>query len=664
MAKVKVKKIKDKKKKEGSEKEFSEFFKGHHKDVKEKDMSKIERAPINRRRNILIFVFIILALILAASLLGFYFFTQENKYSGEGVNVEIDVPEKIASGDEISLDILISNYEATDLKLSQLTMRFPEGFKFSSAQPSADNEFNNAWELGTLESGQETRVTVRGQLLGEVDSAKVFLATLNYVPSNFNSEFQKTTSQTVTISTSIIELKVASPDGAVDQQDIEFKISYKNTSDEELSSVRLRINYPDDFTFSQSDPEARTGTNNIWQSDFLGEQEEVEVTVKGKIEGAVGDIKEIKAEIGIMKADGTFSLQTESYALINIIEPASGLELTVNGNYDDSVIQWEGTLDYLIKFKNNGQVVLNDIQLSVSWKQAPEVILDKETVVDVNEGTITDGGITWSGEQIENLSVVRPGDEIEIGFQINTKAYTDMILDEEDINFSITNMAQAESASLLDTGDIYLQESNEIVNKVASQVTLNTEGRYYDDEFDKIGAGPLPPEVSSKTTYKVFWNISNSSNSLEDITITAVLPQNAEWEGNSVVSPKGTLTYDPKTKTVTWQISQLDAHVGNLTPEAQASFHVSVLPQKGDVGKLMVITEGAQLIADDTFANEEVIKNDGVIDTNLDNDVAAQDKGIVVNRIEKTNSNLNTNINTNTNTNINTNTNSNQNTNS
>ncbi|MBU1149115.1 hypothetical protein KKI23_03415, partial [Patescibacteria group bacterium] len=174
-----------------NDKEFSDFFKKHGQDVKKQDMSIIERAPLNIRRNRFLFIFIILILIAVAAWLGFYVFTQENNYTGDNIIVEMDIQDQVASGDEISVDILISNSEAVDLKVSELTVRFPEGFKFSSANPEASNEFNNAWDLGVIQAGTEKRVTVRGQLVGEVDSEKVFLATYSYTPSDFNYEFQE-----------------------------------------------------------------------------------------------------------------------------------------------------------------------------------------------------------------------------------------------------------------------------------------------------------------------------------------------------------------------------------------------------------------------------------------------------------------------------------------
>ncbi len=640
--KVKVKKAK---KEEKEDKEFAEFFKKHGQDVKKKDMSKIERAPVNRRRNILIFTFTILILILAVSLLGFFFFIRENKFTGEGVNLEINLTERVSSGDEISLDVLITNYEKVDLKLSELTIRWPEGFKFSSSQPTASNEFNNAWDLGTIDSGQETRVTIRGQLVGEVDSSKIFLATLNYVPSNFNSEFQELATKEVTIASSTVELKIDSPDGAVNEQVIQFKITYQNTSAETLSKVRLRMTYPDGFTYQSAEPGPRTGSNNIWQDDTLADNEEKEVVINGQIKGEAGSMKEIKAEIGIIKPDGTFSLQTESYFLFTILEPTSDLELTINGDYEDSVIGWGDDLDIKIKFKNSGSIILNDIELGFFCDPTVEELLDISTMEDEHSTEVSEGGFKWNSSQIEELTEVRPGDEIEKSWQIRTKAYNDLEIEESNSNFKISCYAVAVTTSLTDTGSSYRQESNQIVNKFASEATFNVEGRYYDDDLDKVGEGPLPPEVGEQTTYKVYWYIANTTNILDDLVVITTLPAGATWEGNKTIS-QGTLSYDQETKVVTWQIDQLSTHLGKIKPEAIASFEVSITPESKDIGKLMVITESSQLLAVDSFTDQNIEITEGLVDTNLDSDVGAQGKGVVVKASSSPeNSNNNQNIN-------------------
>ncbi|MBU1148499.1 hypothetical protein KKI23_00235, partial [Patescibacteria group bacterium] len=454
-----------------------------------------------------------------------------------------------------------------------------------------------------------------------------------------------------------IDLDLEVPDGAIDGQEIQIKVSYQNTSADTLERVRLRMTYPDGFTFLSADPSPRSGGNNVWQDDVLAELEAKEIIINGTISGEVGSMKQVVAEIGIIKADGLFSLQTESYSLLNILEPDSDLQLIVNNNYEDSIIDWGSDLAWQLIFKNNGQIVLNDIALTVTWSQTPADILDLDSLQDDNEGQVTSTSLTWTSEQIEDLAVVRPGDEVIIDWLLATKDYNDLTIEEGDINWQLTSQAVASSDSLTDTGSGFSQESNLIINKIGTTSSFNAEGRYFDDDLDKVGAGPLPPEVGQKTTYKIYWFLSNTTNQLEDVVIKAQIPANAEWEGSSTVSPSGTLDYNKTTREVTWTIKQLETFYGSLLPEARATFLVSITPASSDIGDLLTLTNQATLTATDGFTNQTITDSQPIIDTDLANDLGAENKGEVI-KSTSTNNNININTNQNSNTNSGTNTNS------
>ena len=653
-------KVKKDKKDQSSknDKEFADFFKKHNQDIKKQNMSKIERAPLNRRRNVILFVFSLLILVLAATLLGFYFFTKENKFTEEGVKVTIDVPTLVSSGDEISISLLIQNQETVDLKLSQLAMRWPDGFKFISAQPSPSNEFNNAWDLATIKSGQEERIIIRGQIVGEVDTEKSFLATYSYVPSNFNSEFKKEVIEKITISSSTIDLVIEAPDAVLNEQDVQFRISYTNKSTENLAKVRLRLDYPDGFKFNSAEPSPRSGNNNIWQQDSLAENEKIEITVLGHITGQVGSTIELRAEIGLMKADGTFSLQSESFALMTILEPISDLQLTVNNNYEDSIVEWGDDLEYQIKFSNSGEVILNDLELTLTWEQEPADFLQLSSIIDDNNGSATEEGITWGSSQIPALQSFRPGDELEIDVQISLDDYG-KIEDESLDSFFLTSQVVATSSSLSDTESAYSQDSNIITNKLATTVIFQSEGRYYDDDFAKVGTGPLPPQVGEETTYQIQWTVHNTSNPLSNLAITTNLPDGATWLGHKTVTPGGTLAYNKKQNTITWTIDELPAHLGQLSSVAQAHFSITITPSQSDLGKAIGIIERSILGATDTHTEEKIELSTKAISTDLKNDEAAQSKSLVIQGEAVTNSNTNQNVNTNINANLNSNLNSN-----
>ncbi|MBI5404727.1 MAG: hypothetical protein HY976_00710, partial [Candidatus Kerfeldbacteria bacterium] len=101
-------------------------------------LQKIEQRSDRKLTKILLWVFIGLVLVVAASAAGFYTFNRDQRFNERGVTLTIETGTSVPSGGETTLSFVIKNQESVGIKNVELTVTPPEGwtFKESSPEPS------------------------------------------------------------------------------------------------------------------------------------------------------------------------------------------------------------------------------------------------------------------------------------------------------------------------------------------------------------------------------------------------------------------------------------------------------------------------------------------------------------------------------------------------
>lgn len=623
------------------------------------DMSKLERKKLSKKRLILYLLAVLLVMFALASMAGFFIFNRGQGASGDSIQLTISAPKTIASGEEIELEITYLNQDRVTIKDADLTILYPEGFYFTRSEPAAQNEADTFWKFSELASGAGGKVKIYGQVIGEIDATKTFLVSMSYTPANFSSVFEQKAAHSLEITSSIVDLSLITPLRIVSGQETEIKIQITNNSELPLANLKVLATYPEGFDLKDADPEPLED-NQTWLVDELSKKKEKIITLNGVFQGNPGDVKEILVRLGLILENGEFRLQREKSALVFLVKPELNLQLTVNGSNQELVIDLGDTLEYEINYKNASEVELKNIVLKAEFI-SPAEILDFSKVTDPQNGKIEEKTITWGTEEIPAFSSLVPQAAGSFSFSITTNS-TISPQKETDRNFSLDSFIKVSSLEIEDTVGNFekMSESNQIKISINSKANLEAEGRYYSEEFEKLGSGPLPPEVGKTTTYRIFWYVSNLYNDIEDIEVTTTLPKDVFWTGRASSSTGNTLTFDPETRLVTWKINRLTANTGQLFPIAESSFEVSITPTTQQEGKLMVLANESELKARDSFTNHDIKIDDRLITTDLENDVAAQGRGTVVSGNLNANQNTNLNQNLNLNANINTNSNLNE----
>ena len=618
-----------------SKPEISKIF---QEDGKTVDMTRMERKIPSRKKSFIIAICVLLV-VAAVVFVGFFVLNRENKFSGEKVTLEIDTSEAIASGDEAIININYLNGESTVLGDVQVAVQYPDGFTFKNSEPKAINDQNQAWKIGTLKPGKGGIIKIYGLILGEVDTEKAIRATMSYKPSNFNSTFSTDTSKTIRITSSIIGLEISGPKRAVSGKELTFKVKYTNDSRDALENIKIMAEYPENFTFSSSNPKA-SQENNIWQIDRLESKNSGEIEIKGSLNSEVGNNEELKIKVSLLDESGEYKPQTEKSILILIVNPELSLSMAISGASQDNVVDFGDTLTYLLSYKNNSDLEITDLTVSAQLKSK---VLDWDSLDDLNKGKIEEDKIIWTKEQIEKFNSLKPGDEGELTFNIKiVPAVT--LQNSEDKNFNVVSNFSASYSTLSGDEKTNLENaSNTITTKINTKLSLTSEGRYYSDQFEQLGAGSLPPEVGKTTTYRIFWYLSNTTNEVKNIEVKTTLPPDIYWTGKNKEVSNGNLDFNPTDRTVVWTLDKAEAGTGQIFPSQYVSFEVSATPTKEQVGLLLVLTDSTSFLAVDSYTEESLSGKNQAITSEIPNDIKAQGKGLVV-KGSSLNSNVNTSL--------------------
>jgi len=348
-------------------------------------------------------------------------------------------------------------------------------------------------------------------------------------------------------------------------------------------------------------------------------------------------MKEFKVSIGLIALDGSFRLQTEKSSIALIVVPKLNLNLSVNGVNLDSHANFGDSLNYGLVYQNDSDLEIKNLTLTfrfegddiIDWDSL-KIVQDPSAKIPQVKKQPSSGPsniylLTWTKDEIEGLALLKPQDQGKINFQLKTKS-PPIASAKTNYHFS----CQVKGNGELEELGGFTAESNSVITKMNTRLNLDTEARYYDEEYRPVGSGPLPPEVGRTTIYKVFWHLNNSYNDVQDVRVHTTLPPHVFWTGKFSVSTGDALKFDPETQEVSWQINKVSSLAGLTRPSPETSFEISVTPEKKDIGKLLVLTRETQLSAQDAYTGATINQTCELITSNLINDVGAHGQGIVV----------------------------------
>lgn len=584
-------------------------------DGKMPDLTKLTRGGNSRFTSGLIKLIVFLLVISGLAWTGFFFFTQGLFQEGETLAVEIEGPEEVRAGEEVSYTIRYENTGAVPIASLNMKLNLPSTFHLYTAIPEATQ--NDEWTVGSLTPGSDGAVTLTGVFLAEVESSQRLQGLFTYKPANFSSEFQDIATKKVDIRESVVALTLSGPEKALAGDEAEYIINIQNTYTDPVYNLRIIPSLGNNFNITETDPEIPEGESH-WSIDSLQAGELKAFTLRGTFTSSASGDERIQASVGFVDEDLYLS-QAQEELITDVLGGALGFSMIINGSDTDQAAELGETLRLSMNVKNNGDESVEDVSLEIAFDGNGVVPIDWSgaNLDDANRsGTI----LTFTSSTHEELETLNPGDEVIIDLTLPLFE----ALDSEDADSFTTAL----KATILGVGGVAGTreiETTPIEVRLNSDATASAHARYYATSGSEIGSGPLPPEVGETTSFRVYWNLSNGLHTLQNVEFTTTLPQDVAWL-ESTDTGIGSVDYNPTTRQVRWRITTLPTSVAT----AGAWFDVAINPTDSDVGRFMKLTNATAFSATDTETDEQLSQTLDNVTTDLILDEFADGQGVVL----------------------------------
>lgn len=531
--------------------------------------------------------YLIAGALLLMVVLGFWFW-QRNGYSKDTLRLEIVAPKEIVMGEEISYLVTYKNNGKALLEKPVLVFEYPAG-----SQVEGGKAIRQTIQLDDLYPGQEQNTTFKARLFGKEGETKETRASLQYAPKNLNAQFESDTTTTTTISSVPLNFDLDLSSKIESGQQITFSLNYFSNSAFPLSDLRIKMEYPDGFSFAGATP-SPIGDKE-WKIGVLNKAGGGRITISGTLEGQVDEAKIFTATIGTWK-EGVFTALKDVAKGIDITQTRLIVSETVNGLQEYIASPGE-VLHYVIGFKNATDKNLENLFLVVSLDGRP---FDMQSV-KVTNGTFKQGdnSIVWEAKDATKLRFLGKGEEGQVEFWINVKPQWE-VFSSQDNNFVLHAQVMLSDAT------------KDFTQKVASAFNLQQVVLFQDEVFGN--QGPLPPRVGVPTTFTVTWKINNGANDIEGAKIKGVLPVNVSLTGK-IFPEDSHLTFDQVSREVVWDMGDVPAGAGTFGTAPTVSFQVQANPSVGQAGGVLMLLDQVQAIATDSFTTTLVSSSPTSLDT-------------------------------------------------
>lgn len=564
----------------------------------------------NLPKTLLVIIILVILIATGAILWG------RHSFSKARVQVDLEIPDDIASGKEVVLLVKYKNKNRVSLNDAFLFIDYPsETFSLEGGEIHREKK-----ELGTVFRKSEGEEEFKVRFVGEKGDVKNLIIRLDYQPQNISSRFENSSSFKIEINSVSIDIDIQGSEKTISGQEVNYIIKYGNETDEDFSDLKVELTYADDFEFEDAQPQPIEETNNIWQVDILEKGQRKEIRLKGILRGEENENKILK--VAISKAKDDISLPySQSEFITQISSSPLLLLLKIEGIEDGCKINPGQRLNYRIEFKNNTDVALSELILKAYFKDS---IFDFKTLNlgDVGFFDSRENVITWSGGEVLALNLLKPNQSDKVSFSVEIKDSLP-IFDYNDKNFRVRVLAEIATLTIPASFSVSeLKVEKELICKINSQLDLDTKVYYYESGVNIRNKGPIPPRVDQLTTYTVHWQLANVSNDLENLKIWAILPQGIEWQNNYINKVSNSrVSYNSRTQEVIWQIDKVPAGVGVILPLYELVFQIGLRPSINQINQTPTLINESSAEGKDSFT-EKILKDfTPIVDTSLPDDL-------------------------------------------
>ena len=535
--------------------------------------------------------------------IAFYvFFSGNNLISAEKINISMAGPVSVAAGEEMSLDVNITNQNSTAIELADLIATYPQGSR--SAYDKTSDLPSERIPIGDLAPGETVKKTIKILPFGENAAKLSIKLSLEYRVPNSSSVFNKDVSYDFLVGSSPITLSFDALKEINSNQNISFVVTMVSNSTEVIKNMILSADFPFGFTLLSSDPNPLSG-KFVWRLGDIEPQGKRVIKLSGKVVGENNQDRIFKFSAGTENQNQTGVIDAPLASIdhnIFITKPFIGSQILIGKEAGGDYVAKSGDpLNLAVAFENNLSVPVDDLVIQASLKGVGFL---NESKLRAENGYYNSNKriIEWTKQDQEDLAEILPGQNGLSQF------YFDFLRSDDPKMSSVKNPVVTIDVTIKGKR---LSESNvpeEITSTATRSIKLATNLKLAGSAVRSIGPienqGSIPPKVGQDTDYTILWTVTNNFNDVDNAQVTAILPPYVKWAG--VTSPSGEkVSYNPDSRQVTWDLGKVLA--GSVSGSfRQVAFQISFTPSISQLDSAPNLLGISSLKGHDTFTNTDV----------------------------------------------------------
>lgn len=501
---------------------------------------------------------------------------------------------EVTSGTTQTLIINYENSGQSAVSGASVALRLPPHFTITQAMPAERfDKARTTFILGDIDKGGKGELRIQGFLVCEPDAHQAIEIEAMFQSGAIKKRLLQQFAYKV--DASALELTMTAPQSTYRNSEFNIHLSLKNASDMPAQSVS--INFPS-ADIDVWELEGKASNNTLSLGDLApGETREFDASARGKNLGE----GIIRAEASV-SSEGTQITQAKALSKIMFTEP----DLEINASLKEkfvSAISSRANLNINVKNLENEDI--SDLSFTVLPTRRGVAIGKMDSM----------SGALARGSSLFGPARLAPGSEAAVSAVIELTRDHVVLNDSTGINISVAYSLHGEQREYVVSAGNLLFSSN---------FNLSSGGYYYGPQGDQLGVGPLPPVVDIPTTYWIIWQINNLGNDMNDVQLSAELPDSIAWNDQQSVSA-GELNFSPVSRRIVWRPGPISAKGGNY----RANFAISLVPTAAEVGTTPLLLKNIRMSGTDAFSGEKISKNSAEITTNLEKDPLSGGKATV-----------------------------------
>lgn len=527
----------------------------------------------------------------------FFFFTGGNYISPSNIDLQIVAPTLVDGGTTANLQFILTNRNAAELQLADLVINYPDGTRDPKSPEKALTQ--ERISVGTIPPGRQIKLTSNAVFYGSEGAAQAIKAQLQYSVQGSNAVFTKEGEASLTIGSSPVSVRVSAPDEAIAGEPFTVTVTVQSNGTAPVQDVLVQAQYPFGFAVSAANPRA-DGGSTLWRLGTMAPGTTQVITVTGTIDGQDGDQRVFRFSAGSNKDATAGKIEVPFLSVpstLTVRRPFISGSIAIGGKTGSKISAAGGSLQGTVTWQNNLSESVSDVQIKLKLSGP---VFDRNSV-QPGSGFYqsNDSTITWTSAQDPSLAQVAPGSSGTLQFSFNTltPGTGGVVYTNPTVDLSLTVGAVRAGQGAVPT---QVTSADTMQITLASAASIVAQALHYTGPF--TNSGPMPPHAEATTQYTIQWIAKNSSNAVANATVSSVLPTYVTFLG----AQDGSITYDPGSRTVKWDLGELKAGVGYSTVARSGAFQVSVTPSSSQVGTSPALTGATALSGTDRFAQVQV----------------------------------------------------------